>query len=168
VLRIECDKCGRSGKCRLGAEGGISRSSPLLFWLLSGYTTQPDADPRRTEPHRNEVPWPGIITHRSTHGSVNRHLQKPSFGKWPTRPWRAGINRSPERQPRTTAARVAVIRKQSPRIGRGAPAAALASEGPKDRRAGTARQAPLSLLAAPPGRKICAFPQQLPDEHLRA
>jgi hypothetical protein len=122
------------------AESGISRSPPLLLRFLSGYTTQTDADPRRTEPHRNEVPWPGIIAHRRTHGSVNRHLQKPSFGTWPKMPWRAGVNRSPERQPGTTTARAAVTRKQSRRIGLGAPAAAPASEGQKGRAGTSAAQ----------------------------
>jgi len=90
-------------------------------------------DPMRTgggtEPNRNEAAWPGIITHRGTRGSVNRHLQKPSFGRWPTRPWRVGVNRSPERQPRTQPVRAAVTWNQSRCMGLGAPAAALASEG---------------------------------------
>ena len=94
-------------------------------------------DPMRTggtEPNRNGAAWPGIITHRGTHGSVNRHLQKPSFGRWPTRPWRVGVNRSPERQPRTQPVRAAVTWNQSRCMGLGAPAAALASEGARPKR----------------------------------
>jgi hypothetical protein len=44
TLRIECAKCRRSGS-----------GTPFFSGLLSSYTTQNDADPRRTELHRNEA-----------------------------------------------------------------------------------------------------------------
>src|SRR5947209_6684993 len=88
-----------------------------------------DADPRRTEPHRNEAPWPGIRKHRRNRASVNLHLQRLSFGRWRTRPWRAGANQFPERQSKTKAARAAAIWTRSRHIGLVARAAAPSSEG---------------------------------------
>jgi hypothetical protein len=115
-----------------------------------------------TEPNRNEAAWPGIITHRGTHGSVNRHRQKPSFGRWPTRPWRVGVNRSPERQPRTQPVRAAVTWNQSRCMGLGAPAAALASEGERpsadvsrSRHVGVRQDASVSTAFVPRTARHC-------------
>jgi hypothetical protein len=146
--------------------GGLSRSSSLLFWLLSGYTTRCGTG-GGTEPNRNEAAWPGIITHRGTHGSVNRHLQKPSFGRWPTRPWRVGVNRSPERQPRAQPVRAAVTWNQSRCMGLGAPAAALASEAGNVSRSRHGEDASVSTAFVPRTARHCVSVVALDYPRLR-